>query len=79
MCGAYPVNNSFLLPFPEVERSVYSPGRFFAVNEIKALLAHIIVTYDFKFEEGKGVPPDDRFGQFNSPGESDVLFKKRQK
>ena len=31
-----------------------TPGRFFAVNEIKALIAHIVATYDVKFEEGKG-------------------------
>ncbi|KAH9972310.1 cytochrome P450 [Lactifluus volemus] len=55
------------------------PGRFFAVNEIKAMLAHIIVTYDFKFEEGKGVPPDVCFGPFRNPGDANVLFKKRQK
>ena len=57
----------------------YSPGRFFAVNELKALLAHIIITYDFKLEEGKGVPPDVCFGPLRSPGDANVLFKKRQK
>jgi hypothetical protein len=38
---------------PEV---TVSPGRLLAVNEVKTLLGHIIVTYDIKFEEGKGVP-----------------------
>jgi hypothetical protein len=33
-----------------------SPGRFFAVNEVKAFLAHVVVTYDIKFEEGKQAP-----------------------
>jgi hypothetical protein len=33
-----------------------SPGRFFAVDEVKALFAHIVATYDIKFEEG--VPPE---------------------
>ncbi|KAI9465950.1 cytochrome P450, partial [Lactarius psammicola] len=36
--------------------SPISPGRFLAVNEVKALLAHILVTYDIKFEEGKTGP-----------------------
>ena len=27
-----------------------SPGRFFAVNELKALVAHILLTYDIKTE-----------------------------
>ena len=34
-----------------------SPGRFFVVNETKALIAHIFATFDVKFEEKKGVPP----------------------
>ena len=31
----------------------YSPGRFSAFAEMKALLAHIVVTYAVKLEEGK--------------------------
>ena len=34
----------------------FSPGRFLAANEIKAILAYIIATYDVKFEEGQGIP-----------------------
>jgi hypothetical protein len=56
-----------------------SPGRFFAIAVIKALLAHIIATYDIKFEEGKGVPRQRRIGQMFLPGNADVLFRKRQK
>jgi len=55
------------------------PGRFFAVNEVKALLAHIVVTYDFKFEEGKGAPPDLCIGAARIPGSANVLFRVRQK
>lgn len=29
-----------------------SPGRFFAVNEAKAVMAHILLNYDIKFPEG---------------------------
>ncbi|KAH9970800.1 cytochrome P450 [Russula compacta] len=54
-------------------------GRFFAVNEIKALLAHIITSYDFKFEEGKGVPPERRMGSQRITPNVDLLFRKRQK
>ena len=57
----------------------FSPGRFFAVNQMKALIAHIIVTYDFKLEEGKGVPPERHFGLFRAPGDADVLFRERRK
>jgi hypothetical protein len=56
-----------------------SPGRFFAVNELKALIAHIVVTYDIKFEEGKGVPRQICIGGLRLPGKANVLFKRRQK
>ena len=54
-----------------------SPGRFLAAVEIKALLAHIVVTYDVKFEEGKGLPAERHMGPFRYPGNADVLFRKR--
>jgi len=54
------------------------PGRFFAVNEMKALIAHIIVTYDFKFEEGKVVPDGHQIGMFRDPGNIDMMFRKRR-
>jgi hypothetical protein len=37
--------------------SSISPGRFFAANEVKALLAHIVIAYDIKFEERKQRAP----------------------
>ena len=55
-----------------------SPGRFFAVNEIKALFAHIIATYDIKFEEGKGVPRGLSIAGLRFPGTTDVMFRTRQ-
>jgi hypothetical protein len=57
----------------------YSPGRFFASAEMKALLAYILVTYDFKLEEGKKVPRDFNLVTARIPGNADVLFRKRQK
>ena len=55
-----------------------SPGRFLAAIEMKAMLAHIVVTYDVKFEEGKGLPPERHMGPFRYPGDADVFFRKRQ-
>ncbi|KAI9511438.1 cytochrome P450 [Russula earlei] len=55
------------------------PGRFFAVTEMKALLAHIIVTYDLKLEEGKKVPRQICIASSLIPGNTDILFRKRQK
>ena len=56
-----------------------SPGRFFAANEVKALLAHILVTYDFKVEEGKQAPRAHVIGLARVPEKANVVFRKRQK
>jgi hypothetical protein len=56
-----------------------SPGRFFAANEVKALLAHILVTYDFKVEEGKRAPRIRTIGSMRVPEKANVMFRKRQK
>ncbi|KAH9047277.1 cytochrome P450 [Lactarius hengduanensis] len=55
------------------------PGRFFAVNEVKALLAHVVVTYDVKFEEGKQAPSSFSIGSMRVPGKANVMFRKRQR
>ncbi|KAH9975529.1 cytochrome P450 [Lactifluus volemus] len=55
-----------------------SPGRFFAATELKALLAHMIVTYDMKFEEGKGAPPQLWIAGVYIPRSANVMFRKRQ-
>ncbi len=46
---------------------------------MKALLAYIVTTYDIKFEEGKGVPPEYRMGELRSPRSADVMFRARKK
>ena len=56
-----------------------SPGRFFAVTEIKVLLAHIIANYDIKLEEGKRVPREHCIAALRFPGNADVMFRTRQK
>jgi len=58
--------------------TVNSPGRYLAAIEMKALLAHIVMTYDVKFEEGKGVPCEHQLGRFRFPGSANMLFRKRQ-
>lgn len=57
-----------------------SPGRFFAVNELKAILAHILVTYDIKLPgDSTEVPKGRWFGGNNTPDRSaQVLFRKRR-
>ncbi|KAF7360228.1 Cytochrome P450 [Mycena venus] len=53
------------------------PGRFFAVNEQKLIMAHVILTYDFKLKDG--IRPEDEWialvGSANSTAE--VMFRKR--
>ncbi|KAI9441477.1 cytochrome P450 [Lactarius indigo] len=55
------------------------PGRFFAINEVKALLAHVVVTYDIKFEDGKQAPRSLHIGSMRVPGKANAMFRKRQR
>ncbi|KAF8720849.1 hypothetical protein AX14_010658 [Amanita brunnescens Koide BX004] len=54
------------------------PGRFFVVNVIKAILAHILLDYDIKMANGGGCPESIWFGWASLPNtKPEVLFKKR--
>nr|BAL05135.1 cytochrome P450 [Phanerodontia chrysosporium]BAL05136.1 cytochrome P450 [Phanerodontia chrysosporium] len=55
------------------------PGRFFAANELKAMLAYLVVNYDVKFEK-EGVRPENmHVGLTISPDPAGkVLFRKRR-
>ena len=57
----------------------HSPGRFFAVNELKAMMAYLLLNYDVKMEN-EGVRPKDSFkGTRTYPDPvAEVLFKKRK-
>ncbi|EPS93133.1 hypothetical protein FOMPIDRAFT_87229 [Fomitopsis schrenkii] len=54
-------------------------GRFFAVTVLKAMLAHIVVTYDVKFPGGsRSIPPPMWLGvAMLSNRKANVLFRKR--
>jgi len=56
------------------------PGRFFAVNEIKAMFAHILLNYDVQLENGSMVRPANRhFAQSVIPDmKAKVMFRKRR-
>ncbi|KAH8999713.1 cytochrome P450, partial [Lactarius deliciosus] len=54
------------------------PGRFFAVTELKVILARVVMTYDLKLEEGREVPRDICFASSRIPRDASVLFRKRQ-
>ncbi|KAK7681998.1 hypothetical protein QCA50_014962 [Cerrena zonata] len=55
------------------------PGRFFAANEIKSMLIHLIMNYDMKFENDAGRPQNAHiFMQTYPSSTAEVLFRKRQ-
>ncbi|KAJ3994525.1 cytochrome P450 [Lentinula boryana] len=54
------------------------PGRFFAVNELKALIGEVLITYDIKFENNGGFPAPNWSGASASPNSlAQVMFRKR--
>ncbi|KAF8178062.1 cytochrome P450 [Pholiota molesta] len=54
------------------------PGRFFAVNELKAMLSHILLTYDVKIPNDGPRPPNIWFQAACSPNPTaKVMFRKR--
>ncbi|TFY60306.1 hypothetical protein EVG20_g7469 [Dentipellis fragilis] len=53
------------------------PGRFFAAVELKAMLAHVVLTYDVRFPPGTGRPPNDYLAAACLPGKADLEFRKR--
>ncbi|KAI0322977.1 cytochrome P450 [Amylostereum chailletii] len=54
------------------------PGRFFVANELKCMLAHVVLNYDVKFEDGQdGYPPNRMIESVCAPADVNVLFRKR--
>ncbi|KAL0057529.1 hypothetical protein AAF712_015832 [Marasmius tenuissimus] len=55
------------------------PGRFFAVNEIKALVSHTLMYYDLKLDESEAAPKTEEFGgRIFTNSKTGVMFRKRQ-
>ncbi|KAG2018582.1 cytochrome P450 [Coprinopsis cinerea AmutBmut pab1-1] len=55
------------------------PGRFFAVNEVKAILAYILMTYDMKLPGKSTTPPAARWiadARVPDPN-TEIFFRKR--
>ncbi|KAF8075266.1 cytochrome P450 [Lyophyllum atratum] len=54
------------------------PGRFFAANELKIMMAHLVMTYDVKLEGDGGRPENMWFVTACIPNmKAEVLFRKR--
>ncbi|EJC99419.1 cytochrome P450, partial [Fomitiporia mediterranea MF3/22] len=55
------------------------PGRFFAANELKAMMAYLVLNYDIKLQDGQDRPKDLEFEAAVVPNpKAHVLFRKRQ-
>lgn len=55
-----------------------SPGRFFATNEVKTMLAYILLNYDVKMPDGHGHPSEMWFGVTSiTDPTAEVMFRKR--
>jgi hypothetical protein len=53
-----------------------SPGRFFAANELKSMMAHLVMTYDVKMAK---LPAPMRYASMVSPDRTaKIFFRKRQ-
>jgi hypothetical protein len=76
MLGEYTLS---LSTFYVLSTSFCSPGRFFAVNELKALMGHVLINYEVKFaRESKGCPAPVWFSAFVAPDESvELMLRKR--
>ena len=60
--------------------SLHSPGRFFAANELKAMLCYVVMNYDVSLPaESAGIrPPNLHIGRSVVPNPTaQVIFKKR--
>ncbi|KAJ3768554.1 cytochrome P450 [Lentinula raphanica] len=56
---------------------VDSPGRFFAVSELKALIGEVLLAYDIKFENGEMPAPEWQGVNFSPNRFAQVMFKRR--
>ena len=54
------------------------PGRFFAANELKGMLAHLVLEYDVRFKDGESRPPSMEFGPILVPPKAQLEFRRRQ-
>lgn len=55
------------------------PGRFFAANEVKIALVHILLKYDFKLDEGSPPPKIFKMGwSMQSDYQAKILVRRRK-
>ncbi|KAH6968952.1 cytochrome P450 [Fusarium avenaceum] len=54
------------------------PGRFFAANEIKIVLCHLLLKYDLKLEDGVVPTPTPSGFSYFGDGKAKILVRRRQ-
>ncbi|OGM48932.1 hypothetical protein ABOM_003117 [Aspergillus bombycis] len=54
------------------------PGRFFASHQVKILMCHILLKYDFQLPSGESPTPYLRGFNYNADPSTQVLIKRRQ-
>jgi hypothetical protein len=64
-------------------KSIDSPGRFFAANELKCLMGYMLLNYDIKwsnrnFLEGGYAPPNEDLGVTTRPDENAIIMFRRR-
>ena len=58
---------------------MFSPGRFFAANELKAMMAYTVLNYDVKMQDDSGIPEPVWYSVKVMPNrEAQVMFRRRQ-
>lgn len=55
------------------------PGRFFASNEIKVILCHMLLRYDFKFPEGQTRPANRSYEEAFYPDPTVPILMRQRK
>ncbi|KAK7058630.1 hypothetical protein VNI00_002266 [Paramarasmius palmivorus] len=53
------------------------PGRFFAVNELKALVSHTLLNYDIKFDEGDKSKVQEFAGRMSADPNTHIMIRRR--
>ncbi|KAF8574243.1 cytochrome P450 [Ramaria rubella] len=82
--AGHAVSNQFVATNPEYIPFGYGkhacPGRFFAANELKLMMAHLVINYDVNLEK-EGVRPSNRWYALECvpDTEAEVVFRRRKR
>lgn len=79
MLGISSFPSTFCRRSAELFLFLNSPGRFFAANELKAMLAYILLNYDVKLPNDGLRPQNQWFMGNSSPNRTaEIMFRRRQ-